>query len=118
MKLFAIFLALAFASGCTTLKPVEMPPEQLHDLISRGEVAQVGDRIKVVTADGSHHELRVTAVTDDSIAGGDIDIAIADIIALKTREFSGGKTAALAGGTYLVYSVMAGLVALLALASG
>ena len=33
MKYFAIILILVIFSGCTSLKPIDLPPEQLQDRI-------------------------------------------------------------------------------------
>ncbi len=105
------WLVIPVASGCTTLQPVEMSPEQLHERIFTDNIIEVGDSVKIVTSDGASHKFKVSAVTADHIAGKDIEVPIGDIIAIETREFSGGKTTALtAGGLALVY-VIAGLVA-------
>jgi hypothetical protein len=108
MKLISMIIIILVASGCTTLKPVEMSPEQLHERISAGEIIEVGDSVKIVTADGAIHKFKVTAISADHIAGKDIKLPIVDIVAVETREFSGGKTTALtAGGLALVYVIAA-----------
>ncbi|WP_020674688.1 hypothetical protein [Geopsychrobacter electrodiphilus] len=97
MKLLVIpFLLLVFG-GCTTMVPVELAPKQLHDKITTSDIVKVGQSVKIVVTDGSHHEFRVTEITDSHISGKDVAILIADIVALETSEFSGGKTALLAG---------------------
>ncbi len=105
------WLVIPVASGCTTLQPVEKSPEQLHERIFADNIIDVGDSVKIVTSDGANYKFKVAAVTADHIAGKDIEVPIEDIIAVETREFSGGKTTALAaGGLALVY-VIAGAVA-------
>ena len=111
MKLIPVLIATLVASGCTTLKPVEMSPEQLHGRISTGEVIQVGDTVKIATADGEKYKFKVTSITADHVSGKDIEIPIPDILAVQTREFSGGKTAALAGGAALLYAIGATVAA-------
>jgi hypothetical protein len=107
MKLISMIITILVASGCTTLKPVEMSPEQLHARISAGEIIEVGDTVKIVTADGTIRKFKVSTITADRITGKDIELPIADIIAIETREFSGGKTTALAaGGAALVYVIV------------
>ena len=101
MKLPTIVLMLLIASGCTTSKPIELAPEQLHKRISTEDIIRVGDDVKIVTSDGISHKFKVTAITENRILGKDIDIPIMDIVALETREFSGGKTSLLVGGTVL-----------------
>jgi hypothetical protein len=93
-----MFLVL---SGCTSLKPIELSPEQLQNRIATEDIVKVGEIVKVVTSDGKTREFKVTEIREDHILGKDVDIPIKDIIALETREFSGGKTVALVGGTTL-----------------
>ena len=99
MKQLAVIVVVLICGACTTLEPAQLSSEQLHERMSAGEVVHVGDRVKIATADGKRHEFRVTAVTADTVSGEQIDIPIADVVAVETRKFSGGKTAALAGGS-------------------
>jgi hypothetical protein len=101
MKLFTVILMFLMAWGCTTLKPVELAPEQLHERIVSGAVIHAGDSVHIVTSDGIHHKFTVTGITENSIAGRDVDIPIKHVVALETREFSGGKSSLLVGGTLL-----------------
>ena len=82
-------------SGCTTLKPVK-GGERLHERISAGNIIEVGDSVKIFTADGAIHKFKVSAISADRITGRNIELPIADIVAVETREFSRGKTIALA----------------------
>ena len=107
-----MFLTILSISACSSLKPVELAPEQLQQQISNGQIVEVGDRIKVVTSDGQHHEFRVTAITDTSIEGSDTAVPIDQVVALESRRFSGGKTALLAGGTILFYQILAAIAAI------
>lgn len=109
-RLLLLFIFLG-ASGCTTLKPVEMPAEQLQGRISAGEILKVGDSVKIVTTDGSVHKLKLTAVTADYIEGKGIRIPVDDVVAVEAREFSGGKTTALAAGGFAIAYVIAAAVA-------
>ena len=88
----------ATLAGCTSLQTAEMPSNELRTQIRAGELISIGDRILVVTADGSEHKFKVTELDDTSIHGKDEIIRIDDIVALQTRELSAGKTALLAGG--------------------
>ncbi|MDH3752045.1 MAG: hypothetical protein OEU40_15780 [Gammaproteobacteria bacterium] len=99
-------LVILVASGCTTLKPAEMSLEQLHEQIFAGNIIEVGDSVKIVTADGAIHKFKVSAITANRITGKDIELPIADIVAVETREFSRGKTTALAAvGVVLAYVI-------------
>ena len=102
-------------SGCTTLEPVEMPPAQLHEQISRGGIIEVGDTVKIVTVDGAIRSFKVSAITTDHVVGNGIEVAIADVVAIETREFSGGKTTALTVGGLAALYVVAGAVAIASL---
>jgi len=107
MKYLTIVLMLLIASGCTTLKTVELEPEQLHEQISTGNIIQVGDKVQVVTSDGMRHEFKVKAITENRIVGKDIDIPIMDIVALEIRIPDDKKTAGLfMGGAFAALSYM------------
>ena len=101
MKLLTLALVFLVATGCTSLKPVELAPETLQEKILSDNIINVGDWIKVVTSDGVRSEFKVTAISENHIRGKNIDIPIQDIVALETRELSGGKNLALAGGAAL-----------------
>ncbi len=112
MKFVSMMMIILLASGCTTLKPVEMSPEQLHEQISTGDVIKVGDSVKVVTADGAISKFKITAITAEHISGKDTELRIEDIVAVETREFSGGKTTALAvGGVVVLYGILGAVAA-------
>ena len=118
MKQLSSIVVILICCGCTSLRPVQVPADQIHERIAAGEIVHVGDRVRIATADGKRHEFRVTAVTADTISGKKIDIPITDVVAVETRKFSGGKTAALGGGTYLLYVLLALGAAAGALAGG
>jgi len=105
--LVAILLTFLFLPGCSSLQPVELSPEQLQTKIRSGEIISTGDKVQVVTADGQHHEFKVTALTDTLIEGKKDQVAIEDVVALETSEFSGGKTALLVGSSVIVYQLLA-----------
>jgi hypothetical protein len=94
-SLLAITLSI---SACTSLQPTQAASsEEVRRQITQENLIEPGDRVKVVTADGSVHEFRVTAVDRDAglIKGKDEEVRIDDVVGLETREFSLGKTAAL-----------------------
>jgi hypothetical protein len=72
-RFVSVFLCILLASGCSTVTPVEMTPEQVQKKISLGD---------------------------------DIEIPIEEVVAIETKEFSAGKTAALAGGTVLLWAII------------
>lgn len=103
-------LALLLATvACTTLQPIEMEPEVLQQKIASENILQPGKRAKIVTADGKIHKVRIRNVNAES---GSIEtdaepVQIADIVAVETRDFSLGKTALLATGTYVILGLIA-----------
>ena len=109
---------LLVASACTSMKAVEMSPEQLQQKVSAGEIISVGDSVQIATSDGQTHKFRVTAITADLVSGKDIEIPVTDILAVQTREFSGGKTTALAAGGIGLLYVIGGAIAAAALMGG
>ena len=105
-KFISASLIILLIGGCSTVKPLEMPPEQVQKKISAGEIFGVGDKVKVATSDGEVYDFKVTAVTNQHILGDEVKIPIDEIVAIETREFSAGKTAALAGGTVALWAII------------
>ena len=107
MKLISTIIVVLVATGCTSLKSIEMSPEQLQERIVAGDVIKVGDDVRIFTEDGENHEFKVTAISDDQVSGSDGTVSVGDIVALETREFSGGKTALFAGSSLALVLVIA-----------
>jgi hypothetical protein len=83
--------------GCTTFRPIEGTPIELQRRINSGGLLEAGDRVLIVTTDGKIHKFRVRGVSA-GIIEGKADSAPADqVVSLKRREFSGGKTLLLVG---------------------
>ncbi|WP_317929804.1 hypothetical protein [Halioxenophilus sp. WMMB6] len=115
MKYLVLAFLLLLNCGCTSLKPVELTPEQLQEKIVADDLIKPGDKIKAVTADGERHTFVVTAIEDNQVLGKDVSIPIDEIIALETVSFSGGKTSALVGGTLLwLYIILLSIPAIVA----
>ena len=103
--------AAVLSAGCTTLKAKRLPPEALQAQIRDGSILQAGDEASIVTEDGKEHVIKVSAVGPDEIAGtGDggesVTVLIDDVLALRTREVSVGRTAAVGVGVYLLVAVV------------
>lgn len=110
MKIFFTLLSLMLITGCTSLKPVEMHPPQLQQTITKDAIIKVGSEVKIYTSDGENHEFEVLTVSETHITGENISIEIKDIVALETREFSGGKTTFLVGSlSVLLYYIVAAI---------
>ena len=118
MKNTLVIAMIVFCGACTSLKPIEMPAEQLQQKIISGEIVLVGEKTRLITADGKEYKFRVTAVKDNVIVAEDAEVPIAEVVAVETRQTSAGKTTALvATGVALGY-VIAGAVAAAAFLGG
>ena len=103
-------------AGCSSYQVIENSDANLlYDVA-------VGDRVKIRTHAGEWHEFQVTKVTEDSIAGNDIEIDVDEIASITKKQFDAGLTTAAVGTTavvgYMIYAtiaVIAGLVALAAI---
>ncbi len=116
-KIVSALLIILMVSGCTSMKPVEMSPDQVQQKIAAGEVLGVGDKVKIATSDDQIHKFKVTEVTDQKVRGDGIEVPIDEIVAVETKKFSLGKTAALTSGTvvlwaFIVAAALGGTVAL------
>ena len=93
-------------SACTSMQPVEMSQDELREKISAGEVFAEGEKARIFTEDESEHRITVRDVTDETVIGDDVQVPIEDIVAVETKEFSGGRTlllgAASVGVMYLI----------------
>lgn len=96
--LITLLAATLILGGCSTMKTTEMPPDELHRAIRAGELVSAGERVQLVTTDGTNREFTVTELDDQSIRGADVEVPIDEVVALKTRQVSAGKTTLLVGG--------------------
>ena len=118
MKFALIIVFTVLLIGCTSLQPIELPAEELQQKILAGEIVLVGEKARLITADGKERKLHVTAVTDSMIVAKDIEIPIVDIVAVETRQISAGKTTALVATGVAIGYVIAGAVAAAAILGG
>jgi len=104
-----LFFLLFTASACTTMNPVEMSPEAVQQKIVSENILVPGKRAKIVTQDGQIHKIRVNRIDKELrlIEAEEETINITDIVAVETRDFSIGKTALLAAGSYTVLVLLA-----------
>lgn len=101
---------LLFATtACSTMNPVEMSPEEVQMKILSENILEPGKHAKIVTIDGRIHDIRVDSIDGESgtIETDSGDIPVIDIVAVETRDFSMGKTALLAAGSYAVLGLIA-----------
>lgn len=91
-SLLAVLLCTA---ACTTLRSVPVA-----STLGASELTG-GDRIEILTRDGERLALTVVSLSDEAIeartvSGDLVTIGAEDIVELKARQFSAGKTAGLA----------------------
>jgi hypothetical protein len=58
MKQFILAALVLLCCACTTLRPTEASPEELQRLITRDNLIEPGDRVGLVTADGTVYKFR------------------------------------------------------------
>jgi hypothetical protein len=101
MKVISTLILVLMIAGCTTLKLVELSPDQLQDLVPAGKIIKVGDSVVLTTTDGNQHKFKVTSITTSHVMGKNVEVSIADIVAVGKREPSTIKTVAVVGGSVL-----------------
>jgi hypothetical protein len=91
------------------MHPIEMSPEAVQEKIVSENILPPGKSAKIVTSDGRVHKIKVRRVDAESgvieIPNGSLEIS--DIVAVETKEFSIGKTALLAAGSYVALGLIA-----------
>lgn len=101
---------LAAGPACTSLQPTEATPDDIRQMILTEGLLAPGQRVRIVTGDEREHEFKVTAIDTERalVLGKDESIAIDEIVAVESSEFSIGKTALLTGGlTYGIALIIA-----------
>jgi hypothetical protein len=85
-----------------------MPAADVQRMILSGDLALMGESIKVVTADGKSHQYRVTEVDTEKrlIRGKTMAVPVDEVVAIETKKISIGKTALLAGSSYLLIAMI------------
>jgi hypothetical protein len=58
MKQFFLAALVLLCCTCTTLRPTEASPEELQRLIAHDNLIEPGDRVRLVTADGTVYKFR------------------------------------------------------------
>ena len=118
-----VFGCLVLGCGCTSLQWAEMAPDEIRQGIHEGHLLQVGDRVGVIDKAGTEQLIRVTAVKPEVIVGklgwGDrrwgeeVEIAIDDIVAMRTARLDRGRTtaAAMTGAAFGSYLLLILLIA-------
>ncbi len=93
-----LLVCMVLLCACTSVRPVELSAEELRQQIRTGSLIAPGDRVRIATDSGQTYTFKVTSIDEATVHGPDDHVAIDTIAALRTRDFSAGKTALLAGG--------------------
>jgi hypothetical protein len=95
-----LWISVVFCASCTSLHPTEATSEQIQYRIIHEDLLKSGEQVELVTSDRAVHEFRITDIDREQglVVGKNESVPVSDIVAVKTREFSMGKTALLAGG--------------------
>jgi len=93
--------------GCTSMKTLEMSATDLQAQIRAGQLIKVGQRVEFVTTDGKEHRFTVTGIDQQVVDGHKESLQIDDIVGLRTREVSAGKTSLLVGGVVSAWVIIA-----------
>jgi hypothetical protein len=100
--------------GCTSLQALQGTPPELQQGIATGGTLHVGDRARITTADGRVHELTVSAVGNDGVAGGGEVLPLATIVTVEKRIVNPGKTV---GRIAIVLGALLGAVLIVLIAT-
>jgi hypothetical protein len=93
-----VLLVIVCMFGCTTLQPIAGNSPNLQQRIASGELLIVGDRVAILTHDGTTHKFEVTSLTADTVSGPHESIPINQVVSVQRREADAGKTALAVAG--------------------
>ena len=100
VKIISWLVLVLYVTGCSSMQPVEMSQEELRESITAGEVFAEGKNARIFTEDETEHRIKVREVTDDMVIGEQTEVPIEEIVAVETKQFSGGRTLLL-GAAYV-----------------
>jgi PBP1b-binding outer membrane lipoprotein LpoB len=96
MKIISMTLIVAFMLvSCTSYNAVKLPDHRYSDL-------NEGDTVKIVTKDGRDLTFQIMAISSEAIIGKDQHILFSEIVTVKKKQVSVGKTVGLVAGILFV----------------
>ena len=107
MRTTAAFAVLL--GGCTSLQPVNSPPEELRGQVRNGQIVRPGEYVSLTTVDGTTHVFEVLEVTDRAVRGDAVDVLIDSIVGVRTMQADPARTVLAVGGALAVVYVVAAL---------
>jgi len=111
MQRLILLITLISFAGCTTLRPIAGTSSNLQERINSAQLLKAGDRVLIVTTDGTNHAFRITEVGSGVIKGRGTAIPVDQVASVEKREFSTGKTVALVALSLLAVAGLAAVAA-------
>lgn len=108
-SVFIIFVCV-FVTACTTTRNFEFTPDEFQQRVVSGDIDLIGERIIVTKKNGDIKEMIVSKVTEDRLISKTREVLFSDIESVDLKYVNKVKTAAVFGGTYLVFSAIAVIV--------
>lgn len=114
LGVLTVLSACVVLAGCTTLKPIDLPPADLRDELRAGTVGTPGETMEVVTADGAEHAFEFVALDQDADVvrgkarhGQPVAVPIEDIVVVRERQEDRTSSRLLAAGIILIVAAAA-----------
>ena len=105
---FVLGFCVILLSGCMSLQPMDLSPEEVRKQIRAGELANLGDRILVTTEDSKTYIFQVVEVTDCDVRGSEEAVQIDTIVSIHVRQPARERTVvAILGTLGIIYTVAA-----------
>jgi hypothetical protein len=95
MRYFTNILIILSLTGCTSMKPIPLPSNNLNKETHLNKLIKIGDEIKVQTNSGKSYRFIVIKKTDTHLIGKRTNIAINSINSIEKVETDYGKTSVL-----------------------
>lgn len=108
----AIAILASLMGGCTSLTPVDEPPEAVREQVRAGKICKPGERVLVTTENGETHEFKVVEVTPNAVRGSTENVPIDQIVSVKLRRSNPARTVLAVVGTAGVVYIVAALDAM------
>jgi hypothetical protein len=86
MKCFTAWVLIIAVTGCTTMRPIDGSPAELHRFMNSGELLKPGDRVRIVTADEKTHRFAITQFGAGVIVGPNESIPVDQVISLEVAK--------------------------------
>ena len=102
--LIAIGTCVILLSGCMTLQPMDLSPEEVRKQIRAGELVNPGDHILVRIEDSKTYLFQVVEVTDCDVRGSEEAVPIDTIVSIHIRQPARERTVmAILGTVWIIY---------------